>query len=445
MVNTVIVGAGMAGIATAYHLAVRRGVKNIVLVDEYPPLSMTSAVGTEAYRNWFPGPGDTMVQFMNRSIDLLEELADASGNAFQLNRRGYAFFTTNPNQIPIWQKATAEVSALGAGEVRVHPGPRDYVPAQAEGYEKTLSGADLVLDSALIRREFPFINENVMAMLHTRRCGWISNRLLGQWLFEQARGRGILFKQDKVVGVSTPGGRVQSVRLWSGEVIYTNQLVIAAGPYLKSIAALLGVAVPVVNELHGKITFKDAQRIIARPVPFMFWSDPVTLPWTDEERAHWDADPATRWLLDEFPSGVQFRQRGEDLVALWTYDIHTQEPMWPPTFEPHYAETVLRGLSAMVPALAAYFNAEVIMDGGYYCKTRENRPLIGPLPVEGAYVIGALTGYGVMASQAAAELLAAHITHASLPDYAPMFRLERYTDPAYQLLLENWDARTGQM
>jgi len=134
-VDVLICGAGMAGIATAYHLAVRHNVKNILLVDEYPPMSVTSAVGTEAYRNWWPGPGDTMVRFMNRSIDLLEELADESGNAFQLNRRGYVFLTANLQQIPIWQKAATEVSALDAGTVRGHPGPLAYVPSQPEGYD----------------------------------------------------------------------------------------------------------------------------------------------------------------------------------------------------------------------------------------------------------------------------------------------------------------------
>jgi glycine/D-amino acid oxidase-like deaminating enzyme len=150
-------------------------------------------------------------------------------------------------------------------------------------------------------------------------------------------------------------------------------------------------------------------------------------------------------LLEEFPGGVQFRQRGDDLLALWTYDVKTQEPIWPPTFEAHYAETVLRGLSAMVPGMEAYFGQSVKVDGGYYCKTQENRPLIGPLPVEGAYVIGALSGYGIMASQAAAELVSAHIMSSHLPEYASMFLLERYADPAYQALLANWDAGSGQL
>src|SRR5258705_970872 len=91
--EVVICGAGIAGIAAAYHLAVRRGVRGIVLVDERPPLSLTSDKSTECYRNWWPGPGNDMVALMNRSINLLEELAREIGNAFCMNRRGYPFVT----------------------------------------------------------------------------------------------------------------------------------------------------------------------------------------------------------------------------------------------------------------------------------------------------------------------------------------------------------------
>ena len=200
--NIVICGAGMAGIAAEYHLAVKHGIKNILLVDKHPPLSLTSAVGTEAYRNWWPGPGDTMVRFMNRSIDLL---------------------------------------------------------------------------------------------------------------------------------------------------------------------------------------------------------------------------------------------------ALWTYEVQTYEPIWLLTFDLYYPEIVLRGLPAMSPGIKYYFGRKVYVDGGYYCKTRENCPLIGPLPVEGAYVIGGLSGYSVMAPQAAADLRSAFITDSPWPDFAPMFRLDRYENPVYQTLIANWDPRSGQL
>jgi glycine/D-amino acid oxidase-like deaminating enzyme len=124
------------------------------------------------------------------------------------------------------------------------------------------------------------------------------------------------------------------------------------------------------------------------------------------------------------------------------YNLHTEavEPVFPLPPDPHYAEIALRGLSVMVPGLQRYFDKapRPWIDGGYYLKTQENRPLIGPLPVRGAYLVGALSGFGVMAACAAGELLAAHVTGAALPHYAPAFALSRYQDPAYQKLLQDW-------
>jgi glycine/D-amino acid oxidase-like deaminating enzyme len=94
----------------------------------------------------------------------------------------------------------------------------------------------------------------------------------------------------------------------------------------------------------------------------------------------------------------------------------------------------------MLPGLRAYFGRapRPVVDGGYYLKTRENRPLIGPLPVGGAFVLGALSGFGLMASPAAGDLLASYVAGETAPDYAAAFRLDRYDDPSYQALLENW-------
>ncbi len=83
------------------------------------------------------------------------------------------------------------------------------------------------------------------------------------------------------------------------------------------------------------------------------------------------------------------------------------------------------------------------MDGGYYTKTRENRPLVGPVGPAGSYLVGALSGFGVMAAPAAGELLAAHVAGERLPPWAPAFRLERYADPVYLAGLAGADA--GQL
>src|SRR5207249_10058810 len=121
--DVVICGAGIAGIAAAYHLAVRRDVTDVVLVDDRPPLSLTSDKSTECYRNWWPGPGDDMVALMNRSIDLLEELARESGNAFRMSRRGYLFVTADAERVPRFVRAAEEAVARGVGPARMPGSP----------------------------------------------------------------------------------------------------------------------------------------------------------------------------------------------------------------------------------------------------------------------------------------------------------------------------------
>lgn len=451
--DIVICGAGIAGIATAYQLAVKHGRRNLVLLDDRPPLTLTSDKSTECYRNWWPGPGDAMVGLMNRSIDILEELAHESGNVFQLNRRGYVYATAERARIADFERAAAEAESLGAGPTRVHPQTADtgvYQPAPARGFEHQPTGADLMLDPALIRQHFPYLADDTVALVHARRCGWFSAQQLGMFMLERAKEAGVQFRSTRMTGVTVRNNRVRAVTLSDGATVACEHLVLAAGPLMQSAAAMLGVELPMFCERHIKITFDDYLGVIPRDAPLLIWTDRTRLRWTDEERALFAESPETRWLLDEFPSGVHTRPEGgpgsRKILILWTYGAAPVEPTWPLPLDEHYPEIALRGLARMIPGLEAYFGkaSRPFLDGGYYAKTRENRPLIGPLPVEGATIVGALSGYGLMASCGAAELCAQHVTGGTLPAYAAAFRLERYADPAYQRLLENW-GDSGQL
>jgi glycine/D-amino acid oxidase-like deaminating enzyme len=454
--DIVICGAGIAGVAAAYHLSVRHGIKSILLIDEGAPLSLTSDKSTECYRNWWPGPGDAMVRLMNRSIDILEDLARESGDRFNLNRRGYLFVTADPARIPVFRKAAEEAASLGAGEVRCHsgkPGEPAFEPAPSRGFEHQPTGSDLITDPALIRRHFPYLTENTVALIHPRRCGWFGAQQFGMHMLEQARERGTRVLRARVEGVKTDGNGVAEVHFGNengpGEVS-TRTFVNAAGPFLPRVAQMIGVDLPIHHELHVKIAFRDHLHVVRRDAPLLIWTDPGCLPWTEEEREILGESEETRHLLAQFPSGVHARPEGGDdsdvVLILWTYDAQPTEPVFPFSFDPFYPEIALRGLSVMIPGLAAYAGhlPRPFLDGGYYTKTRENRPLIGPLPVQGAYVIGAFSGFGLMAAAASGELLSDCIAGRELPGYAPAFALGRYRDPAYLKLLETWD-QTGQI
>ncbi|MCA9636114.1 MAG: FAD-binding oxidoreductase, partial [Myxococcales bacterium] len=152
--------------------------------------------------------------------------------------------------------------------------------------------------------------------------------------------------------------------------------------------------------------------------------------------------------LDELPGGAHFRVRGRELLMLWTFEEHLSDaPVYPPRFDPDLGEALIRGLRAMIPGIDAYFGRGpgCRIDGGYYCKAPDNRPLVGPLGIDGAYVIGALSGYGIMGSQAAAELLADHLTGSPLPAHAALADPWRLADPDFLARAAALDTRSGQL
>jgi sarcosine oxidase, subunit beta len=445
--EVVICGAGIAGIAAAYHLT-RQGITDVVLVDERPPLSLTSDKSTECYRNLWPGPGDAMVAAMNRSIDLLEEQARESGNVFRMNRRGYLFVSTDPARIARFTEEAHAAEALGSGPARIHASAgSDYRPPSADGFEDEPVGVDVITDRTLIRRHYPYLADDTVALFHGRRCGWLSGQQLGMHLLERAREKGARLVSGRVESIQTAGGRVSGV-IVSGTTLATPRVVNAAGPFLAPVGRMLDVELPVYCEQHAKIAFADTLGAMPRHAPMIISVDPTRVAWTDEERAA--LTPSRPDLLEEMPFGAHGRPEGGGdspmVLLLWTYHLDPVEPVFPMSFDPAYPEVTIRGMARMVPAFGRYADRlpRAVVDGGYYTKTRENRFLAGPLPVEGAYVCGALGGYGLMASNVAGELVASHITGCRLPAYASAFTPARYDDPAYRALLETW-GDSGQL
>ncbi|MEN9510037.1 MAG: hypothetical protein RLZZ621_2600, partial [Gemmatimonadota bacterium] len=209
---------------------------------------------------------------------------------------------------------------------------------------------------------------------------------------------------------------------------------------------------PLFSEAHYKIAIEDTLGVVDRNTGLVILDDEQSLSWSDEERAELAADDSTRWLTEPLPAGIHLRPEGygasRTVLMLWDYhSAHRFDaPEFPLPEDPFYPEVVLRGMTRLAPGLAAYLERlpHAYVDGGYYTKTVENRPLVGPMGPEGAYVCAAFSGFGLMAAPAAAELLAAQITGVARPSYEAAFLLSRYDDPAYQAQLASWGS-TGQL
>jgi sarcosine oxidase, subunit beta len=443
--DVVVVGAGIAGVSAAYELTVKHGIGNVVIVDPRPPLSLTSDKSTECYRNWWPNL--PMVGLMSRSIDLLERMAAESGNSFALNRRGYLFVSGDAENFHRMVEDAHHTSTLGAGPVRFHPGPSPYRPSPPEGFIGAPEGADILVGADEVLDHFPYLTPEVVGAIHVRRAGWFSAQQLGAWMLDQSKERGLEFVVDGVAGIGVSAGAIRSVSLAGGGEIATEVVIDAAGPMAGRVAALAGIDLPLFSELHIKVAYRDHLGVVPRDAPMVIWSDTQRLDWSTEEREAL-AEQGRDDLLGEMPIFCHFRPEGGEgspyLLGLWEYHGLVQEPSWPLPEDPLYPEVVVRGLTTMVPGFDVYRERlpQSVVDGGYYTKTMENRPLVGPAGPTGFNLMAGLSGFGVMVAAGAADLLAKHVTGTELPSYSDAFLLERYDDADY---LASIEGPTGQL
>jgi D-arginine dehydrogenase len=447
-VDIAVVGAGIVGIAAAYCLAVQHKRSRLIILDEAQPMTLTSAQSGENYRNWWPHP--TMTAFTDHSIALMEEIARRTDNRIHMTRCGYLLSTRDAKPDRLIAQLYDGYGAAADSSIRIHDGKgAAYQPPLSADWEAAPGGVDVLLDRDLIRQHHPYLDPAIAAILHIRRAGDISGQQLGQYMLEQIRAAGGRFVQARVTAIAR-GARFRLDVDVNGaaEAVSADILVNAAGPYAAHIAALHGEDLPIINVLQQKVAFPDKQRAISRQMPFAIDLDGQSIAWSAEERESLGADPALAPLLAPMPGNIHCRpdggEGGQWIKLGWAYNASASAPSRDPVLDGNFPEVVVRAASRMLPALACYAGAlprERMHYGGFYPMTAENWPLIGAMRTPGAYVAGALSGYGTMSACAAGDLLARSVVGAELPAFARSLSLARYEDRALMAELESTGSR----
>jgi len=446
-----VIGAGIVGIACAYYLARSRPALRIVIVDPNSPMSLTSAASGENYRNWWPHP--IMTAFTDYSIDLLEEIARRHDNRVRITRRGYALATRQPKPDQLLEELHTGYGPEGASRIRVHgaASSSSYTPAVSEDWQDAPEGVDVIQNQELIRRHFPTFDTEVSTILHVRRAGDISGQQLGSLMLEEIRAAGGTVSLARVTEiVRQDGGFALKMRSEEGEQTLDAEILVnAAGPYVADIAQMLGEALPVENVFHQKIAFADNLGAVDRRMPFSIDLDAQAIDWTSQERQLLAEDHATAWLARPMPGGIHCRPDGGDhgkwIKLGWAYNRQPSEPQDDLPTDPNFPDIVLRGASRLNPRLKQYYGRlprQITHYGGYYTMTKENWPLIGPMKTKGAFVAGALSGFGTMAACATGALCASCVRGATRPEFAERLSLSRYDDENFMRQLQD-SAGTG--
>jgi glycine/D-amino acid oxidase-like deaminating enzyme len=405
-----ILGAGIAGVATAYYVGQSDPEAKVVLIDKNQPLSYTTSKSGENYRNYWPQ--HCMQQFIGHSIDLMEDLRLKYGsNAFEMNRSGYNFITHSPDK-------------------------------NIFGIQKTKGDKEAIqeiTDAATIKKEFSYLETGIQKVVSIKNAGKIDVQALGNLLLREAKKSGARLVAGEVLTIDRKGSKFQLL-LDTKNVLVADKLVIAAGPFMNHVAAMLGMQFPIINTLQRKFMIPDPNKIIPRDMPFTIYVDSQYLNWTEEEKAFFETDEKFHWLLQEFPGGLHIKPDGHGIKLGWALEKNDFEPTWEIPRSDIFPQIVLRGASRFIPQLGEY--AEVIPSplvqyGGFYTRTKENWPLIGPTELSNVYVVGALSGFGTMGACAAGELCADQMYgKKAVPEYAAYFHPSRYDDGNFMNILQ---------
>ncbi len=445
--DTLVIGAGIVGISTAYYLKLAAPGLAVTLVDMGEPMALTSAHSGENYRNWWPHP--VMERFTNHSIDLIEEIARETDNRINMSRRGYVLATREANIDDLLAELLTGYADDPKNTIRVHDAGASgsYEPPLEDDWKTAPSGVDVLRNDTLIKQTFPWYDPEIRTLVHIRRGGAISSQQMGQYMLERFGSLGGQRLRGKVVAIDKTRDFVIALED-TDEKLRAARIVNAAGPFLNSVAGMLDIHLPVSNVLQQKIAFEDAAGAIPRRMPFSIDLDGQRLDWTDEERDLLAEDPALVWLTEDMPGSIHCRPDGGDrgnwIKLGWAYNETPSQECLEPVLDDNFPEIVLRGAARLNPSLKSYYGhlpRNMTHYGGFYTMTEENWPLVGPMGVDGTFVVGAMSGFGTMAACAAGELCANWLLGAELPDYANALSLSRRDDADLMIELREQKSR----
>jgi sarcosine oxidase subunit beta len=367
--DAIIIGAGIMGAATAYHLA-RRKHGRVVVLERDGVCSGSTALASGGIRHQYANR--IGIELTQQSIVVYENFAAEFGVDPQFRQHGYLILQQTEEERRLYAESAATQRAMGV-DTRVL-GPDE------------------------VRARWPYLRaDDLVSATYSPRDGFADPYLVTTAIAARARDLGAGIRTEHpVVGIERGGPRTTTVRTpggdWEAPVV-----IIAAGCWSGQVGRLAGVEIPIFPRRRCKF--------ITAPLP----AERIPL--------------ETPFIIDHH-AGFSIRREGAGVMVGYgrkgeasTFDT---TPDW--ALVPGVAERAVR----RVPALA---DAEVLRAWvGLYEMTPDQMGILSALPgADGLFVIAGFSGHGFMHGPIAGQLMAELVVdgRAHTVDVAPL-DIERF-------------------
>jgi len=360
--DVVIVGGAIMGSSAAWWLTRTPGLR-VLMLERDPTYAQAGTTHTNScIRQQFSTALNIQIsQFTARFIQSLraEMGGDPTAPDLKIQNFGYMYLSDSP-AFSATLRANQAVQLANGAETRL------LTPDQ-------------------IKAEYPFyaVDDLELGSINTRDEGYFDGSTLFDCFRRQARGAGVEYVADAVVGLTLDKGRVVSVTLASGRKVGCGWLVNASGPRGAMVAAMAGIALPVEPRKRHTWIIR-AETPLDRPLPLTIDPSGVHVRevggGTYMVGGHADHDPAVDH--DDFALDH----------GLWEAKI------WPT-------------IATRIPAFEA---VRVVSEwvGHYDYNTLDQNAVVGPHPgVENFLFLNGFSGHGLQQSPAMGRGTAEWILH----------------------------------
>ena len=348
--DVVIVGGGVMGTSTAYHLALK-GCQNVLLLEREPFFGM-QATGRCAGGIRYQFGTEINVRLSLLSLPMLDRFEQELGQPIDVRTCGYLFLLTGEEEVEVFRQNVEMQRGLGVETEWLEP-------AQIAGMA-------------------PLINlEGIVAGTFHAHDGLADPNGVVQGYVAGARRLGVKLLNDvEVTNIHVDGGRVQSVVTDHGEIA-TPVVVNAAGPWAGVVGKIAETDIPIVPVRR--------QIVVTGPIP--------------------GVPPDFPFVID-FAQSLYFHREGPGILT------GMSNPNQPVDFDQSVDEEwELVHLEAAMNRMPILERAGLANRwAGLYEVSPDAHPILGRIPqTEGFYCIGGFSGHGFMHGPICGLLLAEEI------------------------------------
>lgn len=344
--DIVVIGGGVMGASTAYHLA-KRGIKNIILLEKEQFFGQ-GATGRCAGGVRYQFGTEVNLRLSIASLAMLEHFKDEIGQEINYRQCGYLFVLTDEKDVPVFQR-NVELQ-------HKHGIQTEWLSAEQVRKRLPL----LRFDDALCGT---FHNKDGLADPNSVVMGYINAaKRLGVRAFNDVEVIGFNIKADKIVGVETTQGPVA-----------THLVVNSAGPWSAQIGRMAGVELPI-QPIRRQMFTTTSLPSITDDFPFVI----------------------------DFSQSLYFHRDGGGLLIGMSNP--NEKPGYDQSLDEAFELVSLEAAIARMPlvekaGLAAHW-------AGLYEVTPDAHPIFGRTPVDGFLVVGGFSGHGFMHGPVSGKLMA---------------------------------------